>query len=113
MKHFLPGESEIMLASARPAARAYYLLYAAAVGKALANSCEGSLRYNALKETYDDVINIYQEYKKIYPIFSEVINYEYERRVLKSFLASGYTGELKAEIIKFVENTNRNIIKDN
>ncbi|MDH5180950.1 MAG: hypothetical protein OEZ39_15615 [Gammaproteobacteria bacterium] len=100
-KETLPGESEKMFSSARPAARAFYLLHAAALEDKLSTCLQADNDCSSLKAEYEEELQYYLDYTKIYPRFREIVDKARESKALMDFLASGYAGKLKPEILRY------------
>lgn len=97
----LPGSDEINHASARPAARVFYLLYAAALDQ-FAQENARRLGTNAtlaalVEYEFAHASETFRTYNTVFESFSESVDPLQERKSLQDFLTEGYRGRLQAD----------------
>jgi hypothetical protein len=102
----LDGQLQIESASARPAARAYYLLYAAALDqfaadKAALLSSEPVL-HRMVRREGERMLGYFQSYATIYTRFSPIVHATREAAALEAFIAKGYRGKLLKDLESYI-----------
>jgi len=108
----LPGQFQVLLASARIAPRAYYLLYAAALDRFASDKAELLAKEPVLagmvQKRFRDMYATFEGYDKITKS-KPVVNATQEAAALQSFLSAGYHGKLKADIEAYIAQLTTNV----
>ena len=99
----LPGQFQIEFASARPAARAYFLLYAAALDQFASEKAALLTKEPVLgrmvRQQYTETLAIFTNYaSRMSGHYFPIVSAAGEAQDLRIFLKSGYTGQLKGQI---------------
>lgn len=94
---FLPGQDEIELASARPAARAYFLLYAAALDQYVTDHASifasEPVLARMVQTKFRDTHSAFSDYKtQFFPSVPPIVDPNREAMDLRIFLKRGYNG---------------------
>jgi hypothetical protein len=105
---YLEGDFEIRHASARPAARAYFLLYAAALDRYATENKEVLSSHPPLalllRDAKAGALAKFDRYKVVISGgFAPIVDRKRELADLERFIASGYSGELKPKLLAYIE----------
>lgn len=105
---YLDGEFQIRHASARSAARVYYLIYAAALDRYATTHKELLTSHPTLALLVDDrmreILLAFETYEtKMGAGSPPIVDRKRELDALEAFIASGYTGELKPKLEAYLK----------
>jgi len=104
---YLEGDFAIRHASARPAPRTSYLIYAAALDRYAIENKDVLASHPPLALLVQDAksraLGTFDHYSKIMGGFAPIFDRKGEIAELERLIASGYSGDLKAKILDYVE----------
>jgi hypothetical protein len=105
---YLEGDIQIRHASDRPAARAYFLLYAAALDRYATENKEVLASHPPLalllRDAQGRALLTFDRYNVVISGgFAPIADRKRELADLERFIASGYCGELKPKLLAYIE----------